>query len=267
MVQRGLMINGMSVAGATGAKKIVMTEFDKACAALPGFKYDMDMSRIPAGLESPFIRHARGADSLLVAQGVGYSTVESSHINGLRALRLDGSQAHREYMTKGLKQGAASLMIVASLGQAIRTDAIATTKVFAAIFNGSTYIFRIRFNVTTGNLTFSVTESLAAVTVARASLPAQDTPAIFTFCHDPSDGFITIDINNTVRANGTDLYTPPLSEDKPIHVGSVLAPSANQSFSGDILHVIPFEGSHIIRDAPEQFAKTILLGKAEFGIA
>ncbi|KQT03223.1 MULTISPECIES: hypothetical protein [unclassified Rhizobium] len=265
MAQRGLIINGLRTSGAESAKRIIMTPFDKANAAVPGLGYDLDGSRLK-DQGSPYIGRARGADALLAAYGTGWSIVSPSLINGKTALRLNGGVGHRMVLSKGLTTKSFTILMVATIGPEIRDSAPANTIELFSIYSGATAIVRARFAVTTGNLSFSTTASLGAATVAKASLPASNTPAIFAFCRDDADGTMTISINGVTLATGTDPMSPDVSEDKVINLGGVDAISANRSYYGDILHFIPMEG-HLIRKYPALFNRIITTGKAEFGIA
>ncbi len=264
MAQRGLVINGLRTSAAESAKRIVMSAFDKAGAAVPGYMYDLDGSRLKSQ-GAPFIGRARGADALLAGYGNGWSIAAPSLINGKTALRLNGAAGHRLTLLKGLTSKSFTFIVVATIGPQIRDSVPASTIEFFSIYSASTAIVRARYAVTTGNLSFSTTASLGGATVAKASLPASNTPAIFAFCRDDSDGTMTISINGVTLATGTDPMSPNVSEDKVINVGGVDAISANRSYYGDILHFIPFEG-HLIRKYPALYNRIVATGKAEFGI-
>ena len=265
MTQRGLVINGMRTSGADTAKRIVMSAFDKAVAALPGLYYDLDAPRLKSQ-GAPFIGRVRGADALLAAYGTGWSIVQNSLINNKPALRLNGAPGHRLPIMKGLTSKSFSIILVGTIGPAIRDSAPANTIELFSIYSGSTAIVRARYAVTTGNLSFSTAASLGGATVSKASLPASNTPAIFVFCRDDTDGTMTISINGTTLATGTDPMSPDVSKDKVINVGGVDAISPNRSYYGDILHFIPVKG-HLIREYPALYNRIVAAGKAEFGIA
>lgn len=264
MSQRFQILPGVQVPDAYGAKKVTMSELDKAIAAIPNLAHDLDVARLVSQGDG-IIGRARGSGAKLAASGTGYSIVNSAALNNQPALRLDGSAGHWLRMMRAFSASSFTVMVIGTIAAAIRSSIPANSKNLLTIYDASGVQVWARLVASTGNLQFSIGTGGGA-SLARASTPAADTGAIFGFARNNPDNAMKISLGGEDVATATDTDAPNLSNTAAINVGGGNALSSTVAWSGDIARVVVWERD-ITLNYPELWADVIASAKARYGIA
>lgn len=249
------------LADTTGLKRIVMSDLDRAIAALPGLVRDFDVARLknPTGILG---RDRMGAQ--VIAEGAGYSIVESPYLNDKPALRLNGDSSHLVRVLGGLSGPDLTVVVVGTMAPKVRDDTPTNNRNIFTVYNGTVQLWA-RLLSSTGNLGFAIGSS-GGVSIARASLPASDTASIFAFSRDEAAQLNGISINGGAVTTGADTDTPSLNQDLTINIGNGNTLGTNLAYYGDIARVVVCD-VNLQASYPDLWAAFIAAAKAEYGVA
>lgn len=265
MSQHFIKING-AVDVPSDAKKIIMTALDDAIAAFPGLVHDLDIASLVTKDANAYLGYARKSGSKLLAQGPGYSLVNSAYLNNKPAVRLTGATGHWLRLPRGISKPDFTLIAIATIGPEIRSSSITSSRPFLNIYDGTTPIVWTRFAANTSNLQFSTTSAATGAQIVQGSLPAADTGAIWTFSRNDLTDQNNINIDGVSIVSATDTFTPPVTPDKRLNIGAPDGFSPTRGFYGDIARIIAVD-TNVVVSYPELFANFIAAAKAEYDIA
>lgn len=261
MVQRFQPIPGVVLGDVAGAKRIVMSEVDRAIAAIPGLAHDLDFSRLTAS--GGLLGRARASGGQVSAQGAGWSIVASGHLNGRSALRMDTATAFLVRLLRAFANPAFTIAVIGTMGSPIRDTIPSGSKNLITVYSSAGIRIWARLNSGTGNMGFSI-GSGGGSSLPRASLPAANVGTLFSF-ERTAAGAMNIGLNGTTAVTGTDVDAPGLSADLLINIGGGNTLSNASSWDGDIARVVVWEGS-VATAYPDLWAAFAVAAQAEYDL-